>query len=90
LLIFTGLFTLRWTALSGQFKSVGSANPTIGNVGQLEYVEEDKVEVVVNDRGQHNEIRNVIKELKNVRVILAIRSSSLSFERLLERFLSND
>ena len=59
-------------------------------MGQLEYVEEDKVEVVVNDRGQHNEIRNVIKELKNVRVILAIRSSSLSFERLLERFLSND
>ena len=46
----------------------GSANPTIGKVGQLEFVDEDRVELVVNDKGKHKEIEQAIKELKNVRV----------------------
>ncbi|KAF9047524.1 GTP cyclohydrolase 1 type 2/Nif3 [Panaeolus papilionaceus] len=50
---------------TGQFQPVNGANPTIGQTGQLEYVEEDKVEVVVNDKGQQEEIKNAIQELKN-------------------------
>lgn len=30
---------------TGQFRPIGSANPTIGTVGELEFVEEDRVEV---------------------------------------------
>ena len=48
-----------------------SANPTIGKVGQLEFVDEDRVELVVNDKGKHKEIEQAIKELKNVRVYIA-------------------
>lgn len=46
-----------------------SANPTIGAAGQLEFVEEDRVEVVVNDStSDREEVKQAIKELKNVRV----------------------
>ena len=31
----------------GRFRPVGAANPTIGAVGELEHVEEDRVEVVL-------------------------------------------
>ena len=48
----------------------GSAIPTIGKVGQLEFVDEDRVELVVNDKGKHKEIDQAIKELKNVRVYI--------------------
>ncbi|EAU91198.2 hypothetical protein CC1G_06833 [Coprinopsis cinerea okayama7 len=51
---------------TGQFKPVGDANPTIGSVGQVESVEEDRVEVVVNDQGQQEEIKTAIEELKKV------------------------
>ncbi|KAF8952194.1 hypothetical protein BDZ97DRAFT_1931144 [Flammula alnicola] len=50
----------------GQFMPKASANPVIGAVGQLEFVEEDRVELVVNDKGEHEELRRAIKELKNV------------------------
>ena len=53
---------------AGQFKPGPSAQPTIGSVGQLEYVEEDKVELVVNDQGANEEIKNAIVELKSVRI----------------------
>jgi hypothetical protein len=60
----------RWCLPSGQFKSIGSANPTIGQVGKLETVEEDRVELVVNDKGHKEELRQAIQELKNVRRIM--------------------
>ena len=31
----------------GQFRAVGAASPTIGSVGDLEHVDEDRVEVVL-------------------------------------------
>jgi hypothetical protein len=52
---------------AGQFKPVGGANPTIGTTGTVEYVEEDRVEVLVNDKGENTELKNVIEELKKVR-----------------------
>ena len=53
---------------AGQFKPGPEANPAIGSVGQVEYVDEDRVELVVNDSGQKKEVKNVIEELKKVNV----------------------
>ncbi|PSS06501.1 hypothetical protein PHLCEN_2v3703 [Hermanssonia centrifuga] len=50
---------------TGQFKPRPGASPAIGTPGLLEFVEENRVEVVVNDRGGNEEVRNAIKELKN-------------------------
>jgi len=55
------------TSGTGQFKPLGSANPGIGSVGELEHVEEHRVEVLVKDQGQKEEIRGAIRELKKVR-----------------------
>jgi hypothetical protein len=52
--------------IAGQFKAGQGANPAIGLVGVVEYVEEDRVEVVVNDNGQKAELKDVVKELKKV------------------------
>ena len=52
--------------IAGQFKAGQGANPAIGSVGVVEYVEEDRVEVVVNDNGQKAELKDVVKELKKV------------------------
>lgn len=38
----------------------------VGKVGKLEYVEEDRVELVVNDRGKNEQVKNAIHELKSV------------------------
>jgi hypothetical protein len=57
---------------AGQFKPVGTAKPTIGSVGNVERVEEDRVEVLVNDQGSGIELKNVIDELKNVRRWLVV------------------
>ncbi|KAJ7765444.1 GTP cyclohydrolase 1 type 2/Nif3 [Mycena maculata] len=46
---------------TGQFQPGTDANPTIGAVGTLEHVEEDRVEVIVFDR-----MRDVVQELKKV------------------------
>ncbi|TFK44995.1 GTP cyclohydrolase 1 type 2/Nif3 [Crucibulum laeve] len=51
---------------TGQFKPVLGANPTIGSVGELEHVEEDRVELVIDDKGNNEEVKNAIQELKNV------------------------
>ncbi|KAI0061920.1 hypothetical protein BV25DRAFT_1907836 [Artomyces pyxidatus] len=52
---------------TGQFLPEGGSNPAVGSVGTLEYVEEDRVELVVNDSGgDHAELRNAIDELKKV------------------------
>lgn len=51
---------------TGQFKPGPGTQPAIGTLGELEYVEEDRVEVVVNDKGDREEVKRVIKELKAV------------------------
>ena len=50
----------------GQFKPIAGANPTIGSVGALEHVEENRVEVLVRDEGKNEEIQGAVKELKVV------------------------
>ena len=52
----------------GQFKPGPETNPAIGSVGQVEYVEEDRVELVVNDQGQKTELKDAIEDLKKVSV----------------------
>lgn len=52
---------------TGQFRPGSDAHPVIGKPGELEFVEENRVEVVVSDKGGNEEIKNVIKELKAVR-----------------------
>lgn len=54
---------------TGQFKPGPKANPTIGVPGRMEFVEENRVEVVVNDVGSNAITKGVIKELKSVRNI---------------------
>lgn len=49
------------TAGTGQFRPTGAANPHIGEVGQLEKVEEYKVEIVVFGR---ETAVNAVKALK--------------------------
>jgi len=51
---------------TGQFRPGVEANPAIGARGELEYVEEHRVEVVVNDKGLNDEIKNAVAELKKV------------------------
>lgn len=52
---------------AGQFKPGPDAQPAIGTVGQIEYVEEDRVELVVNDQGMKVELKEIIQELIKVR-----------------------
>lgn len=51
---------------TGQFRPGSEANPHIGTPGKLEFVEEHRVEVVVNDKGQNDEVKAAIRELKSV------------------------
>jgi len=51
---------------TGQFRPSPEANPHIGKAGELKFVEEDRVEVVVNDKGENEEVKGVIRELKIV------------------------
>ncbi|KAJ6581521.1 GTP cyclohydrolase 1 type 2/Nif3, partial [Mycena capillaripes] len=48
---------------TGQFQPTAEANPTIGAPGELEHVEEDRVEVLVLER-----MREVVQALKDVRL----------------------
>lgn len=51
----------------GQFMPGPEARPAIGDPGKLEFVEEDRVEVVVNDQGGGNfQLKGILKELKEV------------------------
>ena len=45
----------------GQFRPLSGSNPTIGNIGNIETVEEYKLEMIV----ELNNIGNVIKALKD-------------------------
>ena len=62
----------------GQFMPVGAAKPVIGGVGSLEFVDEYRVETIVNDDSKRNEgIKEIIAELKQVRTLrlrLGVRS----------------
>ncbi|KAK0186625.1 GTP cyclohydrolase 1 type 2/Nif3 [Armillaria mellea] len=49
----------------GQFRPGPDTNPTVGSVGQLGRVEEDRVEIVVND-GKKEIVCQAIEELKKV------------------------
>lgn len=51
---------------TGQFRPGPEANPAVGTRGELEYVEEHRVEVVVNDGGHNDQIKQAIAELKKV------------------------
>ena len=57
---------LKRNLFQGQFKPKPGAHPTIGTIGEAEFVEEDRVEVLVTDHGKDNEIKEAIKELKKV------------------------
>ena len=61
------------------------ANPTVGEPGKPEFVEEDRVEVVVNGR---EEVRQCISELRKVRrrISDAVNSIVLICFRLLPLF----
>jgi hypothetical protein len=62
---------------TGQFRPGPEANPAIGKRGELEFVEEDRVEVVVNDKGSNVEVKGAIQELKAVRLPNCLASESL-------------
>ena len=51
-------FTVKGT---GRFKPGEGANPTIGNVGKLEEVAEDRIETVCNE----TKLKQVLKAIKN-------------------------
>ncbi|PFH52208.1 hypothetical protein AMATHDRAFT_140662 [Amanita thiersii Skay4041] len=50
----------------GQFRPLAGSNPFLGKTSELEYVEEDRVELLVSDKGGKEEIRKSIEELKKV------------------------
>ncbi|KAG1781843.1 GTP cyclohydrolase 1 type 2/Nif3 [Suillus placidus] len=50
----------------GQFKPAPGAQPLIGEPGKLEYVDEDRVEIVVSDRGDKVQLMDAISHLKAV------------------------
>ncbi|KZV97458.1 hypothetical protein EXIGLDRAFT_730676 [Exidia glandulosa HHB12029] len=50
----------------GQFRPLPGANPTIGSVGEVEFVEEDKVEVLVAPAAVGEGVKTVIDKLKTV------------------------
>ncbi|KAF9262649.1 hypothetical protein L218DRAFT_867366 [Marasmius fiardii PR-910] len=51
---------------TGQFKPTAEANPTVGSTIALEFVEEDRVELVINDKGNKDEVRKAVQELKKI------------------------
>lgn len=56
-----------WIMDVGQFMPGSTARPALGRLGKLEFVDEDRVEVVVNDQGGANfQLKGILKELKEV------------------------
>ncbi|KAF9562960.1 hypothetical protein CPC08DRAFT_706286 [Agrocybe pediades] len=49
---------------TGQFRPNHAANPAIGTPGQLEYVEEDRVELIVDYSEENKGLKKTIRELK--------------------------
>lgn len=54
-------------ARAGQFRPLAGANPAIGAVGELEKVEEHRVELLVTDEGRNEQIKGAVLALKEVR-----------------------
>ena len=50
----------------GQFRPTEGANPAIGKVGELEFVDEHRVELLVTDEGKNEQIKGAVKILKEV------------------------
>ncbi|KAH7883371.1 GTP cyclohydrolase 1 type 2/Nif3 [Phlebopus sp. FC_14] len=50
----------------GQFQPAQGANPTLGTLGVLEKVEEDRVEILLHDKGERRELSDAIQALKEV------------------------
>ncbi|GJJ08194.1 hypothetical protein Clacol_002402 [Clathrus columnatus] len=50
----------------GQFTLQEGANPTLGQVGESSFVEEERVEIIVNDNEDKTELRKVVQKLKQV------------------------
>ncbi|KZT22468.1 hypothetical protein NEOLEDRAFT_1171329 [Neolentinus lepideus HHB14362 ss-1] len=48
------------------FVTRGTAKPVIGEPEKLTFVEEDRVELVVNDKGEYAEIKEAISTLKEI------------------------
>ncbi|KZS88209.1 hypothetical protein SISNIDRAFT_446202 [Sistotremastrum niveocremeum HHB9708] len=62
-----GIGELKSLSISlGQFLPGPGSNPTIGEPGKMEYVEEDRVEVQVVDKGERIELKKAVEELKKV------------------------
>jgi hypothetical protein len=50
---------------------MGTANPMIGAVGKLEFVEEDRVEIPIRNAGPNDRLQAIVDEVKKVFVILS-------------------
>ncbi|KAH7905513.1 GTP cyclohydrolase 1 type 2/Nif3 [Hygrophoropsis aurantiaca] len=50
----------------GQFKPNKDARPALGSTGQLEHVEEDRVEIIINSDGEREKVKEIITALKSV------------------------
>lgn len=60
----------------GQFMPCSTARPALGHPGKLQFVEEDRVEVVVNDQGGSNfQLKGILKELKEVGILVYFRAT---------------
>ncbi|KAJ3991021.1 hypothetical protein F5050DRAFT_1582110 [Lentinula boryana] len=51
---------------TGQYKPLEEAQPAIGTPGELVFIEEDRVELLVIDQGEKIQLRNAVQELKKV------------------------
>lgn len=54
----------------GQFTPQDGANPTIGTIGRPAFVEEDRVEIVMNDKEDKTELKKVVEKLKQVCLVI--------------------
>lgn len=59
----------------GQFKPTNGAHPVIGEVGRIEFVQEDRVEFQVFGKGGKQDLDLVITELKKVKFVPLIVDS---------------
>ena len=69
---------------SGQFRAVPGAQPAVGSVGELEHVEEDKVEItLINRKGTGEAVKEALNELKTVSCFASVdfMIHQVAFER---------
>ncbi|KAF8591080.1 hypothetical protein K439DRAFT_1650902 [Ramaria rubella] len=51
---------------TGQFLPQEGASPNVGEVGKPEFIEEDRVEVLVTDNEDKNEVKRAVEYLKKI------------------------